>query len=366
MSIKDVINILEAWAPPALQESYDNSGLIVGDSGRAFTSSLVCLDCTEEIVDEAAERGANLIIAHHPIIFRGLKRLTGADYVERTVIKAIKKDVAIYAIHTNLDNVRQGVNERIADRIGLSSVNRRILLPKSGRLMKLELYVPNHALDDIKEAIWNAGGGGIGNYDECSFSISGTGTFRPNEVANPSTGERGQRSTEDEVMLSVIYPDYLSSSILNAMKAKHPYEEVAYQEIRIENTHQGIGSGLIGSLSEPMRTSDFIQHLKESMELEVLKHTDLVKEEIEQVALLGGSGVFGLKAAISQGADVFITGDVKHHEYFDAEGRIILMDIGHYESERFTMELIQEYLAGKLPNFAHLLTEHVTNPVKYA
>ncbi|NNC83256.1 MAG: Nif3-like dinuclear metal center hexameric protein [Flavobacteriales bacterium] len=365
MKITDIVSFLEELAPPAYQESYDNAGLIIGSMDQELTGTLICLDSTEEVVQEAIEKGANLIIAHHPILFKGLKRLNGKNYVERTIIRAIKNDIAIYAIHTNLDNVRGGVNEMIADKLGLVPKTRRILMPKGGRLLKLESYVPIDHLARVLKALWDSGAGHIGRYDQCSFRLDGKGTYRPLYGADPFDGQIGERSEADETKLEVILPDALSSQVMQALRNAHPYEEVAYQLVRLENPYPDLGSGIIGELPEAIETKAFLQEVKKTMQAGVLKHTRICRDSVQKVAVLGGSGIFGLAAAKASGADVFITSDIKYHEFFDAEDRLILVDIGHYESEQYTQELLQGLLAEKFPNFAHLLTGVRTNPVNY-
>ncbi|NND94375.1 MAG: Nif3-like dinuclear metal center hexameric protein [Flavobacteriales bacterium] len=365
MKVKEVINYLEQLAPKAYQENYDNAGLITGSMDMELKGTMVCLDSTEEVIDEAIEKGANLVIAHHPIVFSGIKQLNGKNYVERTVIKAIKNDIAIYAIHTNLDNVRGGVNEEIADRIGLKKEKRKILMPKKGRLMKLEVYVPHDHVANLLSAMWDKGAGQIGLYDECSYRLEGRGTYRPLIGSDPYSGVVGERSEEQETKLELIFSDVYSSSVLEAMHNAHPYESVAYQLIRLENSHPEIGSGLVGELPAKMDALRFLETVKDVMGAGALKHTEIHKRSVEKIAVLGGSGVFGLGAAKAEGADVLITGDVKYHEFFDAENDIILVDIGHYESEAFTQQLLQGILAEKFPKFAHLLTGVNTNPVKY-
>lgn len=365
MQIKEVIQYLESLAPSAYQESYDNAGLITGNPDMVFTGSISCLDSTEEVIDEAIAKGVNLIVAHHPFVFKGLKRFNGKNYVERAVIKAIKNDIAIYAIHTNLDNVRGGVNERIADRLGLMREGRSILMPKKHMLSKLEIYVPSEYVTEVQTAIWKAGAGQIGNYENCSFSSEGQGSFRPIEGAKPFIGEQGKQEFTKEHRLEVIFPSYLSRQVISAMQEAHPYEQAAYQLISLENSYQEIGSGMVGLLEESIPTIDFLTMCKKRMEVGALKHTALCFDRIEKVAVLGGSGIFGLDAAITSGAQVFITSDVKYHEFFDADRRIILIDIGHYESEQFTQQLLQELLDKKFPKFANLLTGTYTNPVNY-
>ncbi|MCA6073297.1 Nif3-like dinuclear metal center hexameric protein [Fulvivirga sedimenti] len=363
MKIKDIIQHLEQIAPPSYQESYDNSGLLTGSPSDEVSGILVTLDVTEAVVDESVAKGCNLIIAHHPIIFTGLKKLTGANYVERTVIKAIQNNIAIYAIHTNLDNVRWGVNNKIADKLGL--INRKVLAPKEGLLMKLETYVPNAQKKAVLEALFEAGAGKIGQYDECSFQIKGVGTFRGSSASNPFIGKPGILEEANEIKIEVIFPAFRKPMIISALRDSHPYEEIAYYLTSLENAYQDIGSGLIGMLKEPMEPIDFLNHLKDSMNLKVLRHTPITSSRIKKISICGGSGGFLLKKAMSVEADIFITSDMKYHEYFDAEGRIIIADIGHYESEVYTKELIYDTLTEKFSNFAVNLSETVTNPISY-
>lgn len=361
--IQDVISYLDRLAPPAYQESYDNATLICGDR-HAQVRGIVCtLDCTEAVVEEAISLGANLIIAHHPIVFKGLKSLTGRNYVERTVIKAIKNDIAIFAIHTNLDHVATGVNKRICDRLGLTQT--RILQPKKQILSKLVFFVPIDQKGKVLEAVFEAGAGQIGDYRDCSFQVEGMGTFTPSENAKPFSGKPGSPQFEREVRIEVILPSFLSNKVISAMKKTHPYEEVAYYLSSLENENQEVGAGMIGLLEKPMESIEFLDFLKERMNLQLLKHTKLIPKKIQKVAICGGAGIFLLADAKRAGADVFVTSDVKYHEFFDAEDQIILCDIGHYESEIFTKELLAELLSQKFPNIALYLTKVVTNPTSY-
>jgi dinuclear metal center YbgI/SA1388 family protein len=363
MKINDIILHLEKLAPLALQEDYDNAGLIVGDRNADVTGVLVTLDSTETVIDEAIAKGCNFIVAHHPIVFRGLKSFTGKNYIERTIIKAIKNDVAIYATHTNLDNVVGGVNTQIANRLGLK--NQQILVPKSGQLMKLVVFVPVEYTGQLLDALYTAGVGEIGNYSQCSFRVEGKGTFKPNSKANPTIGQANVQEEVDENRVEVIFPTHLKNQVLEAMKKGHVYEEVAHYLTPLDNQNQEIGSGMVGNLPAPMNEMDFLRFLKETMQASVVKYTSLLNKPIKRVAVCGGSGGFLLGAAIGSKADVFITADYKYHEYFDADGRIIIADIGHYESEQFTKELICEYLSKKFTNFAVHISTTKTNPVFY-
>lgn len=362
-TIGDAVKILEQLAPPAYQESYDNARLIVGNPKAELKGVLTSLDSTEEIVDEALEKGCNMIVAHHPIVFSGLKSLTGRNYIERTIIKAIKNDIAIYAIHTNLDNVKHGVNKVIADKLGLT--NQQILMPKKDTLTMISFYCPTEACDRVLEAVHAAGAGEIGDYDYCSFQSDGTGSFRANENANPHVGEKGKIHQEPERKLEVVCPVHLMNKVVSAMKKAHPYEEVAYYCHQLHNSNTNIGTGIIGELTEAKDALSYLKEIKQVMKVGCLRHTDLVKKEIRKVAVVGGSGSFALGAAIAQGADLFVTADYKYHQFFDADGHLIIADIGHYESEQYTIELLASHLKKKLPNFAVLFTERNTNPVKY-
>ena len=363
MHIKDITNFLEIIAPSSLQEDYDNAGLITGNMDPICTGAIISLDCTEAVVQEAIDKKCNLIIAHHPIVFKGLKKINGSDYVERTIIKAIKNDIAIYAIHTNLDNVILGVNGKIAEMIGLENI--RILSPKKDILRKLAVFVPLEFEEKLSEALFAAGAGNIGNYSECSFKTSGTGTFTPEENADPFSGKIGIRSTVEEVKVEVIFPAWLQHNIIKAMKANHPYEEVAHDIYELQNHFQETGSGIIGELKEHSSEKALFKLLARVFNLKIIKHTPLLGKKCKKIAVCGGAGSFLIHTAKAAGADVYITSDVKYHEFFDADDKMLLADIGHYESEQFTIDLLFDLLSNKFPNFALLKTGLITNPVQY-
>ncbi len=363
MKISDVTFFLESLAHPSLQEHYDNAGLIIGQSDWECRGIICSLDATEEVVDEAIAENCNLVIAHHPVIFSGLKKINGRNYVEKTVIKAIKNDIAIYAIHTNLDNVIDGVNGKMAAMLGLKNIS--ILSKKEGTLKKLFCFAPVDKAEQVRNAIFNAGGGYIGNYSECSFNAEGTGTFKGGEGTNPYVGEVGKQHQEKEIKIEVIFPAWLETNIIVAMKAAHPYEEVAYDVINLANGHPGIGTGMIGELAEPTDETGFLAHLKEIFTLRVIRHTDLLNKPVKKIALCGGAGSFLVSKALAGGADMYITADMKYHEFFDANGLMVIADIGHYESEQFTIALLAEILEQKFRNFAVLKTRVQTNPVNY-
>ena len=363
MIINDVIKVLEELAPSSLQESYDNARLIVGDGNQEVQKTLICLDSTEEVLEEAIEKGCNLIIAHHPIVFSGLKKFNGSTYIERVIIKAIKNDIAIYAIHTNLDNVFNGVNYKISEKLNLQDL--KILSPKDKLLRKLVFYCPIEQAESVRSSLFEAGAGQIGNYSSCSFSLVGTGSFKANEKAEPHVGVVNQLHLEKEERVELVFPFYKETAIINALKRTHPYEEVAYDVYQILNKWNEVGSGMIGNLENELEIMDFLKMVKSKLNVELIRYTNIHKDKVKRVAVCGGSGSFLLKEAKAQKADVFISADFKYHQFFDAEDEIIIADVGHYESEQFTGELIQSYLQEKIPNFASYLTSKRTNPINY-
>jgi dinuclear metal center YbgI/SA1388 family protein len=363
MNVKSICELIEEVAPLALQESYDNAGLLVGESLMEVTSILVCIDVTEDVMLEAIQKKCNLIISHHPLIFSGLKRLIGQNEVQRCVANAIKNDIAIYAAHTNLDNVLQGVNGKIADKIGL--INTRILQPKQNALLKLITYVPILHSYKVREALFEAGAGQIGNYDACSFNIQGEGTFRANDKAKPYVGDINQLHAEPETRIEVILPEYLKYKVLEALLKTHPYQEPAYDFIQLQNAWNVVGAGLIGELEKDEDEFDFLNRIKIIFNQPSIRYTNLLGKKIKQVAVCGGSGSSFLNDAISAEADVYISGDFKYHEFFDAQNRILIADIGHFESEQFTKDIFFEIITKKMPTFAVQISEVKTNPINY-
>jgi dinuclear metal center YbgI/SA1388 family protein len=363
MKISELIAHLETQAPFVFQESYDNAGLITGNMEMEVSGILIALDCLEAIVDEAIATKCNTIVAHHPIIFSGLKKINGKNYIERVIIKAIKNDIAIIAIHTNLDNVFAGVNHKIAEKIGLK--NLQVLAPKKDVLRKFVTYCPPDAAEKVRQALWAAGAGRIGNYDEVSFNFPGTGTYKGNENSNPVIGEKGKLEREPEERVEMIYPSHIEGKILAALRASHPYEEIAYDLIVLENKWQQVGSGMTGELENPLPLKEFLGHLKSVMQADVIRYTALEGKMVKKVAICGGSGSFLLQNAISAGADVFVSADFKYHQFFDADGKIVIADIGHFESEQFTIDLLYDNLKQKFPTFAIRKTGVNTNPITY-
>lgn len=362
MKLQDLCAYLESIAPLGYQEDYDNAGLIVGEPSLEVHAALISLDCTEEVVDEAIALGCNLVISHHPIVFRGLKKFNNKTYVERAVMKAIRHNVALYAIHTNLDNVLPGVNAKIFQRLGISNFS--ILSPKGGLLKKLVTFCPVSHADAVRAALFAAGAGSIGNYSECSFNADGFGTFKAGEDTHPYVGEKGKQHREAEVRIETIYPRVIEHSLIEALLRAHPYEEVAYDLYPLTNTYE-TGAGMIGVLDNEMEEMEFLKFVKDRLKAPVIRHTALRGKKVKRIAVCGGSGSFLLPRAISAGANVFITADYKYHEFFDADGKIIIADVGHFESEQFTQELLLEIIRKKFPNFALHLTGKNTNPINY-
>ena len=370
MKVSDVIQLLEQLAPPVYAEDFDNVGLLVGDKNAKIEGILVTLDTLESVVEEAIDNECNLIVSFHPIIFKGLKRLNGSSYVDRVVMQAIKNDIAIYAIHTALDNADKGVNSIICDVLGLKE--KKILIPQKQTIKKLTTYLPHSDAEKLRSALFKVGAGSIGNYDQCSFNSQGIGTYRGNDDSNPTKGLKGQQHHEPETMVSVTYPKHVERALLKTLFETHPYEEVAYEIVSLENTNQSIGMGMIGQLPEAMPVQVFLNFVKEKMNASIIRHSALVKKSVQKVAVLGGSGSFAIPAAIAAGADVLMTADLKYHDFFSADGHIVLADIGHYESEQFTKNFLVDYLSKKIINFAPalstgrvILSTTETNPVKY-
>lgn len=363
MIVQDVINHLEALAPLDYAEDFDNVGLLVGNKATKITGVLVTLDTLEAVVDEAISKKCNLIVSFHPIIFKGLKKLTGKSYVERVVMKAIKNDIAIYSIHTALDNASQGVNNMICNQLELT--NKRILIPQSATIKKLTTYVSKNEAEQLRTALFSAGAGSLGNYDNCSFNVEGIGTFKGNEKSSPIKGKKGELHFENETKITITYTKHIESKILKTLFETHSYEEVAYEITTLENKNQNIGMGMIGELKTPMEAETFLGYLKTKMNTKLIRHSKLLNKPIKKIAVLGGSGSFAIQAAKNSNADIFITADLKYHDFFTAENSIILADIGHYESEQFTKNLLVAYLTKKISNFAIVLSKTNTNPVKY-
>ena len=363
MKIKEFINEFEQIIPVRQAEDFDNVGLLCGNPDREITGILIAHDALENVIDEAIEKKMNFVFCFHPIIFSGLKSITGKNYVEKAVLKALENKIALYAIHTAFDNDYFGVNYKICEVLGLK--NQQVLMPKKNQLKKLEVYVPTDSAEILRNALFVAGAGNIGFYDECSFTIKGDGTFRPLEGSNPVTGTHNERENANEVLINVIFEDYKTNQILFAMKENHPYEEVAYQLITLENDNQYTGLGRYGDLEQEMDELDFLTFIKQKFNIDIIRHSSLNNKKIRTIGVLGGSGASGIKAAMSAKCDAYITGDVKYHDFFFAEGKMLICDIGHFESEQFVVQQLFEILSEKFTTFAIAKTTQKTNPVNY-
>lgn len=371
ITIADVCQMLDQWAPVATAEDFDNTGLLLGSPDTPLTGILVAHDTTDAVIEEAIQKKCNLVVGYHPIVFSGLKKITGADYVEKAVIKALRNEVGVYALHTALDKQPFGTNKALADALKLE--NCRVLLPEKATIGKLITYVPVDHAEIVRNALFNAGAGSIGRYDECSFNLVGEGTFRGREDSHPFLGEKGKRHTENEIQMGVIFPIHLRNKLLQSLFDAHPYEEVAYEIYQTLNFHQNLGMGLLGNLPQPMAVNDFLSYLKSKLKLHCVRHSIAIDRAIKKVAVLAGSGAFAIAEAKKQGADALVTADLKYHNFFEAEGNILLTDVGHYESEQFTKFQLRDFLVEKITNFAPAfsadqvkVTELNTNPINYA
>lgn len=354
---------LERFAPLEYAEDFDNVGLLVGNPDSEVTGILVTLDTLESVVEEAVEKKCNLIVSFHPIIFTGLKKIVGKTYVERVVLKAIAQNISIYSTHTALDNSNLGVNAKICEVLGIQSP--KILIPKKDTIKKLVTYVPRKEAEMVRTALFEIGAGNIGNYSHCSFTIEGTGSFNPGENSNPKIGSKGQTHYVEEIQINVTFSAHLEGRVLKTLFEHHPYEEVAYEIATLDNFNQHIGMGMVGNLKSPMAERRFLELLKEKMHATIVRHSKLLGHHVSRVAVLGGSGAFAINAAKKAGADVFVTADLKYHQFFEAENKLVIADIGHFETEQFTKNLLVDFLNEKIPNFAVTLSESITNPIKY-
>jgi len=363
MKLQDIINVLEQMAPLAYAEDFDNVGLLVGDKDLDVKGVLVCHDALENVINEAIIKNCNMVVCFHPILFSGLKKITGKNYVEKAIIKAIKNDIAIYAVHTALDNDKNGVNKIFCNSLGLK--NTTTLIKKEQFIKKLVTYTTPENVIKLRTALFEAGAGNIGNYENCSFSSKGLGTYMGNENSNPEIGERFEFVEAQEIKIEVTYEKHLENKIISALFKNHVYEEVAYEIYNLQNKHQNIGLGMVGEFENELSELEFLNLVKDKMQYQAIRHTQLLNKPIKRVAVLGGSGSYAIKNTIQEGVDAFITSDLKYHQFYEAENKIVILDIGHFESERYTKNYIVDYLIKKIPNFAITLSEKNTNPVKY-
>ncbi len=362
-TIGDLSSALESVAPSLYAESYDNVGLLVGRSEWKCEKVLVALDITEAVVQEAIEKGVQAIVAHHPVIFGGIQRLTGEDTAQRAIELAIKHSIALLACHTNLDAIEGGVSYRMAQAISL--VNVRTLQPRSGLLWNLIVYVPAESAETLLEALWEAGAGKMGAYDECAFRSHGLGSFRPKEGAHPHNGVIGERAFADEIRLELLVPEGARKKVHQCMMEHHPYEEIAHSWLKHDGVHHSVGFGAIGQW-DACDWPEAVRRIKTAFGVASFRHTMPIASDYRTVAVCGGAGADLLAQAKSQQAELFITSDITYHRYFGADDRLVFIDIGHWESEQHAMELLIDIVREKFPNFAVLKSETNTNPMHLA
>ena len=362
MKVKEITDAIESMAPLHLQESWDNAGMQVGNPNSEVTGILLCTDVREETVDEAIERGFNMIISHHPLLFRGLKKIVGRTYQERVVAKAIKHDITIYCAHTNMDSARGGVNFKMAEKLGLKNVS--VLDPQQGTLLKVVVFVPMSHVTQVETAMCDAGAGHLGDYDNCSYKLEGIGQYRPLEGAHPVAGEVAELHSEPETRIEVLVNKALCGRVVAAMLKAHPYEEPAFDIIALENEDSYSGLGVIGDI-EPQDAKAFLERVKTAFEVVTLRYSGDLDRRVSRIAMCGGAGAEFIGKALALGADVYITGDMKYHEFQGNEDRIIIADIGHYESEHYTKEIFYDVIQKKNPNFAVDFAKSEKNQVKY-
>jgi dinuclear metal center YbgI/SA1388 family protein len=363
MKLKEICSYLDSAIPLSFQEGYDNSGLQLGLPEMEVNSALLTLDITEKVLDEAGYKGCNIIISHHPLIFSGLKRISGRSFTERILLKAVKQDIAIYSAHTNLDALNNGVSRKMAEKIGLKNV--RVLSPLKNKLLKLVTFVPDNYLDKVKETVFGAGAGVTGGYDNCGFYAQGTGSFRGNETTNPFVGEKGKVHSEKETRFETVFYSHMKEKVIKALVEAHPYEEPVYDIYLLENENIETGIGCTGELNEPMNEMEFLKLISEVFTVRCLKYSVPTGKKVKKAALCGGAGGLFINDAISAGADAYVTSDIRYHSYFETENQILLADIGHYESEIFSTEILHDLILKKFPNFAVRFSEVNTNPINY-
>jgi dinuclear metal center YbgI/SA1388 family protein len=361
--LKELAAYLDSEIPLSFQESYDNSGLQVGSPDDEKSSALLTLDVTEAVIREAAASGCDVIISHHPLIFGGLKSIGGKTATERIISEAIKRNIAVYSAHTNLDAFDGGVSMRLAGELGLKDV--RVLSPLKNRLLKLVAFVPESHLDNVRNAVFEAGAGVIGNYDRCGFTLKGTGSFRGGEDTNPFSGKKGSESFVNELRFETILFSHNISRVVKALLASHPYEEVAYDLYPLVNANIRAGMGAIGITDADYDEIEFLNAVAEKLGAAGVRYSQLTGKKVRKVALCGGSGSFLLGEAIAAGADAFITGDIKYHTFAEAENKILIVDAGHYETEKFATGIIYDLIIKKFPKFAVRFSGTNTNPINY-
>ena len=363
MTISEFIRQLSTKIRFSYAEDFDNVGLLCGRPEQELRGVLVCHDALESVVQEAIEKGCNCIVAFHPIIFSGLKSITGKSYVERAVMLALENKIAIIAVHTAWDNDFYGVNHGIAKALGLRHL--QVLIPKKDALSQLRFFVPVEAAEQVRSAIFATGAGTIGQYADCSFNIHGTGTFLPLEKASPAYGEVGTWEQVSEMEVQILVENWQLPAAIQAMKDAHPYEEVAYYVTSLRNENHHAGLGQFGLLDEEMSAQEFLSECRAVFDVPVIRTSSHFTGRIRKVAVLGGSGASGISAAKKLGCDAYVSSDFKYHDFFQGDENFLLADVGHFESERFVSQQLADVISNILPTFAVLKSETKTNPVNY-
>jgi len=361
MKIKEVISFLENKFPLSWQEDFDNSGIQCGDKERDITGVVVCFDMSEVVIEEAISKGANMVVSHHPIIYRDvIKRIEPTNRVGKILCKALENKILLYSMHTNIDSGKAGGNSLFAQKLELQKLS--VLSPKENEFCKLVVFVPSENSVFLRDALFKAGCGNIGNYSHCSFSCEGIGSFKPLADANPHIGQHNRIERVEEERIEMIFSKIKKRQIVEALYQHHPYEEPAFDIFALENTNKDIGLGRVGFLPQPMVAADFIHYVKQKLNVELVRFSGNSKAEISKVAVCGGGGASHIKDALTAGADAYITGDLKYHDFFIPENKMLLVDIGHFEGEHFIREIITSLLKEKFKNFSTYFTE-VESPV---
>lgn len=363
MKLIDIIKHIEDFAPLALQESWDNSGLILGDKNQEVNSIMVCLDVSETVLNEAIEKGCNLILSHHPIIFKGIKKLTESNSDQRLLRKAIKNDIAIYAAHTSLDNAKEGINNFLAKKLGLKNIS--ILAPKEDCLFKIVTYVPNAYADIVREAMFQAGAGSIGDYNACSYNLEGTGTFVAQEGTNPFVGKIGEMHLENEIRIETIVPSHLLSNVIRSLCTSHPYEEPAYDVFQTHIQWKQAGLGVVGELENGIEEEEFFQLLKTTLHLSTFRRSPRLGKKVKKIAICSGSGADFITKAKAANADAYLSGDISYHRFFEHDDKMLIIDIGHSETELPTKELFCNELGKRINGIQVIASANEVPPMEF-
>ena len=367
MNVGELIKQIEDWAPPGAAWEKDNVGLQVGSRGDKLKNILLCLELDEEVLKQAIKKKCNLIFTHHPLIFNPIKNLDFEKSKQARLIQhLIKQNISLYSAHTNLDFTRDGVSFELAKSLKLKNVT--FLEHEEANQFKVVIFLPAVNVDELSEALFSVGGGVIGNYENCSFRIAGEGTFKGNEDSNPVIGKKGNTEKVEEVRLELIVDSWNLGRIVNAIKKHHPYEEPAYDIYPLKNKNTNFGAGAIGELDKELSEKEFLNFVSKSLKIGKLKYCIGSGKKIKKVAVCGGSGSELLSRAINSGADAFITADIKYHAYHDAEGKILLIDAGHYETEIGSLNIVKKRIEKILSGKDYIKVfkfSGSTNPVKF-